>query len=143
MTKREFAFAFVSPDGLARDRPARQVLVVDDDDDLRSTVAEILTDEGFAVVEAANGSAALDYLLDAPKTPSLILLDLNMPIMSGREMIHILQGYLRLSTIPVLVVSSDCPPVGGAEQGTVGRLQKPFSAPKLLALVRRHARPAR
>lgn len=120
-----------------------EILVVEDDDALRAVVADFLRQEGFSVVEAANGSAALDHLLGAGTTPGLILLDLTMPIMSGREMIRVLQGYVRLSTIPVLVMTSEVPLTVSPEEGTVGRLQKPFSADQLLARVRQHVSPTR
>src|SRR5205085_2102838 len=88
-------------------REGRQILVVEDDDDLRGVVADLLRDEDFTVVEAPNGQAALDYLLGAATPPSLILLDLNMPVMSGREMIVALRGDPRLTAIPILVVTSE------------------------------------
>jgi FixJ family two-component response regulator len=73
--------------------------------------------------------------------PGLILLDLTMPIMSGREMIRVLQGYVRFSMIPVLIMTSEVPLAVSPEEGTVGRLQKPFSSDQLLAHVRQYVRP--
>ncbi len=62
-----------------------QVLVVDDDDDLRETIVEILADTGFDVRQAENGAAALTWLRETHGTPSVILLDLMMPGMNGWE----------------------------------------------------------
>jgi CheY-like chemotaxis protein len=115
-----------------------QILVVDDDDDLRAAVGVLLGDEGFSIIEAPNGRAALDYLLRAPTTPSLIVLDLNMPAMAGREMVNVLQSHQHLAAIPVLVVTGEALPDGSIE-GSVGRLQKPYTAADLVVLVRRHA----
>jgi CheY-like chemotaxis protein len=128
--------------GLAeRERPL--VLVVEDDDDLRGLVADLLRDEEFTVTEAPNGQAALDYLLAAPTPPSLILLDLNMPLMSGREMLGRLRGHARLAAIPVVIVTSEPPDKGAADEGAVARLQKPYAAGHLIKLVREHTALAR
>ena len=118
-----------------------KILDVEDDDDLRAAAVTLLRDEGFSVVEAPNGSAALDYLLGTGTKPALILLDLRMPIMSGRQVLHVLQGFLRFATVPVVVMTSESLPLECPE-GAVARLQKPFTARALLALVRRHARAA-
>ena len=53
------------------------------------------------------------------------------------------QGYVRFSMIPVVVITSDVPCADSSHQGTIGRLQKPFTAQKLLTFVRRHVGPAR
>jgi CheY-like chemotaxis protein len=132
----------LAPATIGRERGKRpEILVVEDDDALRLAVADVLRGEGFSVVEATNGSAALDYLLGGRTTPGLILLDLTMPIMSGREMIRVLQGYVRFSMIPVLIMTSEVPLAVSPEEGTVGRLQKPFSSDQLLAHVRQYVRP--
>jgi two-component system, chemotaxis family, chemotaxis protein CheY len=62
---------------------ADRILVIDDDESIRQIVHLFLSDEGYEVIEAANGQAALDALEDF--RPSLILLDLRMPVMDGWE----------------------------------------------------------
>lgn len=57
------------------------VLVVDDDDRIRTVVTEVLQDEGYDVVEATNGAAALERL--ATVQPAVILLDMRMPVKVG------------------------------------------------------------
>ena len=59
----------------------RHVLVVDDDPDLRATVAEILDLEGCDVEEATNGAEALAQIASSP--PCVVLLDMRMPVMDG------------------------------------------------------------
>ena len=55
------------------------VLVVDDSEDIRTTIRDVLEDQGFTVACAANGRQALDMLLHDGLKPALILLDLTMP----------------------------------------------------------------
>src|SRR5256885_14079894 len=83
----------------------RKVLVIDDDADARATLRTLLADAGFEAVEAADGEAAVHYLTSKVGTPALIVTDLEMPDMTGWELINVLQAYVRLSSIPVLVVS--------------------------------------
>ncbi|HEU4411085.1 MAG TPA: response regulator [Polyangiaceae bacterium] len=84
---------------------AKTVLVVDDDDGVRESVAELLELEGFEVRTARNGREALEFLGSNP-TPDLIVLDLMMPIMSGREFRDEQLRDGRLAGIPVVVVTA-------------------------------------
>src|SRR4030095_16530482 len=59
------------------------VLVVDDDDGIREAIVDLLVEEGFDAVGAGNGLEALNLLAEAPRKPSLILLDLMMPELDG------------------------------------------------------------
>jgi CheY-like chemotaxis protein len=83
------------------------VLVIDDDQDLRTVIQDVLEDQGFAVVTAANGREALDLLLRGETEPALILLDLAMPVMDGwafrTEQLKVPQ----LAQIPVVLFSGD------------------------------------
>src|SRR5579863_6011707 len=60
------------------------LLVIEDDQDVRDTLCDVLRDDGYEVVSAANGQEALTYLNSHPP-PSMILLDLMMPVMTGSE----------------------------------------------------------
>ena len=60
----------------------REILVVDDDRDIRETLAEILLHEGYHVEMAENGARAVELIKRGP-APALVLLDLMMPVMSG------------------------------------------------------------
>src|SRR5579872_3793802 len=111
----------------ARDR---SVLIVDDDDAIREVVAEVLRDEGYGVVCAANGAQALEVLGVEP-LPNLILLDLMMPVMSGWELLEHLQESDRMSSIPVVVVSAMAAP------GVSEHLSKPIALDVLLETVQR------
>ena len=80
------------------------VLVVDDDDDVRETLRDVVESEGCAALLAANGREALDVL--AKHRPCLIILDLMMPVMSGTEMLAALQKDAALSALPVVISTS-------------------------------------
>jgi CheY-like chemotaxis protein len=88
------------------------VLVVDDDDDVRETLQIVLEVSGFRVASAANGLQALEYLRGAQRAP-VVLLDLRMPVMSGWEMIDALREEDRLADVPIIICTSsppDAPP---------------------------------
>jgi CheY-like chemotaxis protein len=82
----------------------RIIMVVEDDHLIRQVVAEALEEEGFEVVEAANGKEALDALKQV--RPSLILLDLMMPVMNGWEFRRAQLTDPVVSDIPVIVLSA-------------------------------------
>ena len=81
----------------------KYVLVVDDDDDFRSLLVKILKDEGFSVQTASNGQAALTKIEGGK--PSLILLDLSMPVMDGFEVLRRLKQSEQLHSIPVIILT--------------------------------------
>ena len=84
-----------------RDRP---VLVVDDDVSVRQLLRRMLEPEGYVVVEAENGRAALERLRDV--SPSVVLLDLMMPEMDGFEFITELRRHAAWRAIPIVVVTA-------------------------------------
>ncbi len=85
---------------MAADSEQRQVLLVEDDDDLRGLLTEQLALCGFSVAEARDGAEALDYLENRP-SPRLILLDLVMPVMDGLEFLARRRRDAGLALIPV------------------------------------------
>jgi CheY-like chemotaxis protein len=114
------------------------LLVVDDDRDLAEGLAELLEDEGFNVVTAADGYAALDHLRRGLR-PCAILLDLMMPRMNGWEFRHEQLQDADLKEIPIVVVSAArLDAAAKAQLGDVDYVSKPPSLPRLLAAVRRH-----
>lgn len=86
--------------------PARSVvLVVEDDVDVRESLADSIRDEGYEVATAANGLEALEWLQDNP-APCLILLDLWMPVMSGEDFRAAQLQDPSLASIPVIIISA-------------------------------------
>jgi CheY-like chemotaxis protein len=110
----------------------REVLVVDDDSDIREIVADLLVAEGFEVAQADNGRRALDAV--ATHRPDAIVLDLMMPVMSGWEFLEERRHSTALGSIPVVIVSA-------SEVGTAGDvsavLSKPFDGRVLLDTLKR------
>jgi CheY-like chemotaxis protein len=78
-----------------------QVLIVDDDRDIREVLGELLVDEGFNVEAAWNGETALARL-EAGFRPDVIVLDLMMPVMDGLTFRAVQLGNQRLRDIPVI-----------------------------------------
>jgi CheY-like chemotaxis protein len=109
------------------------VLVVDDHDDGRSFARTALEESGFVVTEAANGQAALELLNVAP-VPNVVVLDLEMPVMSGTQLLEAMRGDDRLSRVRVLILSGSrgAVPRGGL---VAGFLRKPCDPDDLVSAV--------
>jgi two-component system chemotaxis response regulator CheY len=110
----------------------RDVLLVEDDDDVREMMTVWLCMHGFRVHPAANGAAALNVL--EVLEPDVILLDLMMPVMSGWAFCEALASTPRPSSPPIVVVSalSNAPPLAIAP---AARLNKPLDLATLLATI--------
>jgi len=118
---------------------ADHILLVEDDWAIRETVADVLLSEGFEVTCAANGEEALHRLGEAADQPSLILLDLMMPVMDGWTLRSALRDDPRYAGIPVVVLSADAGVEGRlARLAPDGFLAKPFELERLLAVVGRY-----
>ncbi|HEY8730622.1 MAG TPA: response regulator [Candidatus Limnocylindria bacterium] len=109
--------------------------MIDDDDALCETIRETLRDE-YAVASAPHGAAALDLL--KAHEPTLILLDLRMPIMDGWSFV---QQYRRVAVAPAAIVvmsgAADLPNIA-QQLGADGHLQKPFDFDGLHAVISGH-----
>jgi CheY-like chemotaxis protein len=116
---------------------APRILVVDDDDDAREVIRDVLESAGFAVSEARNGKHALDSLLGHPET-ALVLLDLDMPVMSGTELLAHMKSDERLSSVPVLILSGVVSSKAPEGQPVVGFMSKPCDMKGLIQAVTAH-----
>ena len=116
------------------------ILVVEDEADIRTALCEILRDEGFHVAAACNGREALDELRSGAR-PTVILLDLMMPVMSGVDFRVAQLEDARLAHIPVIVLTADGR-YGDAAKGlgVAAVLGKPFDVVQLLGTIERLAR---
>jgi CheY-like chemotaxis protein len=114
------------------------IVLVEDDDAIRSTFAELLEGEGYDVLAFANGREALDGL-EGEKRPCLILLDWMMPEMSGEQFLAARALDPVHQRSPVVVVSAMAQRAR-AVPGVAAQLSKPVDLEGLLAVVRRHCR---
>jgi two-component system, chemotaxis family, chemotaxis protein CheY len=115
------------------------VLIIEDDEGVRESVAAILREEGYLVEEADGGAAALARLRREPR-PTLILLDLMMPEMDGIDFRRRQLADPELRAIPVVIISAR-PDVArqAARLHVDGFLQKPMSFEELLHVVQNRA----
>ena len=113
------------------------VLIVEDDEDLRDMMAQMLTIEGFDTSVASNGREALEYLQRETR-PHVILLDLMMPVMDGWEFRRRQKADPELAPLPVIVLSALDP--ARAKVDATAFLKKPLDFDHLLQLVRTHCR---
>ena len=114
------------------------ILIVDDDKDVRDSIAEFLALKGYDVAVAENGKVGLS-ILAAGRVPCVVLLDLAMPVMDGWQFLSSVQTDAALSSIPVVVVSAHAathPPSGSA-----GLIRKPFDFEELAQVVEQHCGP--
>lgn len=114
--------------------PPPTVLVVDDDPGIRESVTEVLTAEGYRVLQAADGAEALLQLSRFPGH-CVVLLDLAMPRMNGLELLAELSRKGRTHGTPVLVMSANAHPGELDHPQVVALLRKPFELEELLRWV--------
>jgi DNA-binding response OmpR family regulator len=125
---------------------APEVLVVEDEPDIRNLIVLHLTREGFRCRTAATGEEALRQVRAG--APDLIVLDLMLPEMDGREVCRRLRGDAASAALPIIVVTAKADEVDrivGLELGADDYVTKPFSPKELVARVRavlRRARPS-
>ncbi len=115
----------------------RPILIVDDDFDIREALSDTLEDRGFTVITAANGREALKLLREMSVPPSVILLDLMMPVMDGYAFLNEQQKDPALAGLPVAIITAghgidhsrlgDSPPI----------LPKPIKLPQLLSTLQK------
>jgi CheY-like chemotaxis protein len=122
-------------------RPKSPVLVVEDDAEVRGTMLKLLESEGYRAVGAANGQEAF-ALIRSGIRPCLILLDLGMPVMDGREFRATQLKDEKLAIIPVVVFSArpDAEEIA-TSISAVAALKKPVRFEHLRRLLEQHCLP--
>jgi CheY-like chemotaxis protein len=131
---------------MATSQPAGNVLIVEDDVATREMLVTLLAIEGFHAVAAEDGLEALHVLRTirhrAPEIPCLILLDLSMPRMGGREFRRAQLSDPSVATVPMAIMSGAVDEAEGLSQplGAVATLIKPLDLERVLEVVRGHCR---
>ncbi|MEO8034841.1 MAG: response regulator [Acidobacteriota bacterium] len=112
------------------------VLVVDDDPNIRRMIVAALRRDGYEFLEAPNGRDALDLMRS--RNPSVVVLDLMMPILSGWDVLQERMKESQLMKIPVILISANRDPevASAVDKGICAFLPKPFDITTLVALVR-------
>jgi CheY-like chemotaxis protein len=110
----------------------KTVLVVDDEPVLRAIVREILHEEGYAVIEAPDGRVMLEMM--AKERPDLVLMDVMMPGIDGREAYRQLRLHPEHRDVPVVMMSAGVRPIK-LDPSIAGFMAKPFDISQLVELV--------
>lgn len=117
----------------------KRILVIEDQEDNRQIVRDLLTSAGFEIIEAHDGEQGV-ALADQHR-PDLILMDIQLPVLDGYEATRRIKGQPALSAIPVIAVTSYA--LSGDDQkafaaGCDGYIAKPYSPRELLAKIREY-----
>ncbi len=115
------------------------ILIVDDDVDIRDALSRALELEGYRVSVAANGRVAWEKLHAEPP-PALVLLDLMMPVMNGAELLTLLRADAQLRALPVVLVTAFGTSAAEFAPSSEGMLSKPIDLDQLMQLVSRYCR---
>ena len=115
----------------------KRILVVEDQEDLRGVLRDLLTGSGYLVVEAADGRAGVETTRS--ERPDLVLMDIQLPVMDGYEATRQIKADASLKATPVIAVSSFA--MKGDEEkaraaGCDHYVTKPYSPVQLLRIIR-------
>jgi two-component system KDP operon response regulator KdpE len=113
---------------------AGRILVVDDDPQIRRVMRVTLTGQGYEVDDAKSGDGALEKL--RVERFDLVLLDMNMPGMSGIETCHAIRSQSEIAIIMLTVRDTEYDKVAALDAGADDYVTKPYSVPELLARIR-------
>jgi two-component system cell cycle response regulator DivK len=116
---------------------SKRILVVEDQEDLRGVLRDLLTGSGYAVIEAGDGEAGVAKAKS--DRPDLILMDIQMPVLDGYEATRRIKVDPALKPIPIIAVSSFAMKGDEEKARTAGcdhYVTKPYSPMQLLRLIR-------
>lgn len=117
--------------------PGQYILVVDDDDDFRETLCEVLLEAGYPVQEAENGEVALQRAKE--ELPGIVLLDLKMPVLDGWGVMDRMRKDPRSAGVPILILSAYGFEWESELLGAQGYIPKSVGVDEILDRVRKSA----
>jgi two-component system, cell cycle response regulator DivK len=117
----------------------KRILIIEDQDDNRTIMRDLLGAAGYELIEATDGGEGVE--LAKKERPDLILMDIQLPVLDGYEATRRIRTYAELKTVPIIAVTSYA--LSGDEAktraaGCDGYVAKPFSPRELLAKVREY-----
>ena len=120
----------------------KRILVIEDQEDNRQILRDLLSSVGYELIEAENGEDGVAAA--AANRPDLILMDIQLPLLDGYEATRRIKAQSALSAIPIIAVTSYA--LSGDEDkaraaGCEGYVTKPFSPRELLAKIREYLPP--
>src|SRR5438094_170994 len=116
------------------------VLVIDDDAPMRRTYRELLETEGYRVISADNGAEGLAKLDELDRAPALVVLDIGMPVIDGRDVLACLRTRPGAEDLPVIVVTGLSQAAASLRGRGIAVLRKPFDISVFVETVDRLAR---
>lgn len=120
------------------DMPCSNIVIIEDDPDIRSAIQTVLETEGYSVSSFENGKVALEGLKNCQR-PCLILLDLMMPVMNGWEFLRARREIKdTIFPTPVFIVSAVADTHAAIEAQAKGYIKKPIDIDLLLNVVKKH-----
>ncbi len=119
--------------------PGQYILVVDDDDDFREALSEVLSEAGYPVQQAENGEVALRKCAD--EAPGVVLLDLKMPVLDGWGVMERMRNEPRSAAVPILILSAYGFEWEAELLGAQGYIPKSVGMEEILERVRKAAGP--
>lgn len=117
----------------------QRVLIVEDQEDNRAILRDLLSNAGYELIEASNGEEGV--ALAERERPDLILMDIQLPVVDGYEATRRIKGNASLRSIPIIAVTSYAlsgDEAKAQEAGCDGYVAKPFSPRQLLAKIREY-----
>jgi two-component system, cell cycle response regulator DivK len=118
---------------------SKRILIVEDQEDNRAILRDLLTSAGYNLIEAIDGAEGVEVA--QRERPDLILMDIQLPIIDGYEATRRIKGQAELKSIPIIAVTSYALSGDEAKARAAGcdaYVTKPFSPRELLAIVRKY-----
>jgi two-component system chemotaxis response regulator CheY len=117
-----------------------KMIIADDSRVMRSIIERVIRAMGYESLHASNGQEVLELLEKNGKEIGLVLLDWNMPVLDGFEVLKSMQAHSTYGNIPVLMVSTeseDGKAAQAVDAGARGYLPKPFTSDDLTAMIQK------